>query len=144
MQAIWERSDIKRNDIDLLLPYDGFSIITLAWLENAGYCRPGEAGQFVEANWDSASETIRINGRVAVNTHGGALSEGRTQGAGHVFEAVTQLRGDAGDRQEPDVAAALATAGGLFFNFASDCLEDGPLTRRTKCSMEDEVIDKRE
>ena len=58
---------------------------------------------------------VKINGRVPVNTHGGSLSEGGSQGAGHVREAVTQLQ--AGARcQVPGATAALLTPGGFFFN----------------------------
>jgi len=51
-----------------------------------------------------------------VNPHGGSLSEGGTQGAGHVREAITQLRSAAGARQVPDAQVALLTPGGFFFN----------------------------
>ncbi len=116
MRALWDRSSLGLGDISVFFPYDGFSILALAWIESAGYCGPGEAGEFADESWDEASGTLRLWGRVAVNPHGGALSEGRTQGAGHAYEAVTQLRGDAGLRQEGHASSALITAGGLFFN----------------------------
>jgi acetyl-CoA acetyltransferase len=104
------------DDVDVYYPYDGFTILTLAWLENSGWCGPGEAHDFVQQHWDAATNRILIEGRVPVNTHGGSLSEGATQGSGHVREAVTQLRGDAGDRQVPGAQRALVTPGGFFFN----------------------------
>ena len=61
-------------------------------------------------------QRIVIEGRVPVNTHGGSLSEGGTQGAGHVHEACLQLRGQAGLRQVEGAAAALVTPGGYYFN----------------------------
>ena len=51
-----------------------------------------------------------------MNPHGGALSEGGTQGSGHTREAVHQLQGLAGDRQVAGAARALLFLGGFFFN----------------------------
>src|SRR5208282_497789 len=65
---------------------------------------------------DVCSSDLAIKGRVPVNTHGGSLSEGGSQGAGHLREAVTQLRGQAGRRQVPGAQVALLTPGGFFFN----------------------------
>ena len=48
----------------------------------------------------------------AVNTHGGQLSEGRTHGFGFIYEAVTQLRHAAGDRQVAGCETAVMTSGG--------------------------------
>jgi acetyl-CoA acetyltransferase len=110
------KSDFWLDAVDVFFPYDGFTIITLAWLENAGWCGPGEAGPLIEANWDGMSNRIMINGRVPVNPHGGGLSEGATRGAGYVREAVQQLRGEAGSRQVPGARTALITCGGFFFN----------------------------
>lgn len=115
-RKLWAASELTLADIDVFYPYDGFSIITLNWFENVGYCGRGEGGAFVTEQWDEASQRLLIGGRVPVNTHGGSLSEGGTQGAGHVREAVVQLRGTAGARQVPGATAALVTPGGFYFN----------------------------
>jgi acetyl-CoA acetyltransferase len=115
-KALWEKSDLRREDFDVLFPYDGFSIITLLWLESLGFCGPGEAGPFLKRHWDNAQNRALVDGRVPLNTHGGSLSEGATQGSGHLREAVMQLWGEAGPRQVPGAKAALVTPGGIFFN----------------------------
>ena len=109
-------ADFWLDDVDVYCPYDGFTVLTLAWLESAGWCGPGEAAEFVRSNWDDETNRILIGGRVPVNTHGGSLAEGGTQGSGHLREGVVQLRGDAGDRQVPDARRALITPGGFVFN----------------------------
>ena len=109
-------SDIWIDDIDVYLPYDGFSIITLGWIENTGWCAPGHGGRFLEEHWDKEQNRVLIDGRIPINPHGGSLSEGATRGSGHLREAVVQLRGEAGDRQVPGARTALVTPGGFFFN----------------------------
>ncbi|SNQ47177.1 putative acetyl-CoA acetyltransferase [Frankia canadensis] len=116
VNALRARSSFWLDDVDVFFPYDGFTIITLNWFENAGWCKPGEAGSFLEQHRDPATGKILIDGRIPVNPHGGALSEGGTQGSGHVREAVHQLQGLAGERQVPDAKRALLTLGGFFFN----------------------------
>jgi acetyl-CoA acetyltransferase len=116
MKHLWDRSDASLSDVDLFLPYDGFTIISLKWLEAVGYCGVGEAGPFIEDNWSRAAQRIEINGRIPLNTHGGGLSEGGVQGANHVREAVVQLRGQAGERQVVDASTALVTLGTFFHN----------------------------
>jgi acetyl-CoA acetyltransferase len=109
-------TDIWLDDVDVYLPYDGFSIITLGWIENAGWCAAGEAGPFLQTHWDDENNRVLINGRVPINPHGGSLSEGATRGSGHLREAIVQLRGDAGERQVDGARTALVTPGGFFFN----------------------------
>jgi acetyl-CoA acetyltransferase len=116
MEALWQKSDLKLKDMDIYFAYDGFTIITLNWLENAGWCQHGEAGLFLEHHWDKQENRVKINGRIPMNTHGGNLSEGATQGSGHVREAVMQLRGEAGSRQVSNCENALLTIGGMYFN----------------------------
>lgn len=119
------KSDLWTDDMDVFLPYDGFSIVSLRCFESYGLCGPGEAGQYLTDNWDEAGNRVLIAGRVPVNPHGGSLSEGGTQGAGHVREAITQLRGQAGARQVPDAEVALLTPGGFFFNAQGMILRTG-------------------
>jgi acetyl-CoA acetyltransferase len=116
VDALRARSDFWIDGTDLYFPYDGFTVIALNWFENVGWCGPGEAGAFLEANWDDAGQRIMIAGRVPVNPHGGSLSEGGTQGSGHLREAIHQLQGRAGERQVVGARTALITAGGFFFN----------------------------
>jgi acetyl-CoA acetyltransferase len=116
VRALRAKSDFWIEDCDVYYPYDGFSIIALNWIENAGWCCPGEAGAFLEDHWLDDEQRILIKGRIPVNSHGGALSEGGTQGSGHVREAVHQLQGLADGRQVVGAERAIVTAGGFFFN----------------------------
>ena len=110
------KSDYSATEADVFFPYDGFTIVALRCFESYGFCGPGEAGDFLRSHWDKDAARVLIDGRVPVNPHGGSLSEGGTQGAGHVREAVLQLRGNAGRRQVPDAKLAWLTPGGFFFN----------------------------
>lgn len=105
---MWSRTDLKPTDVDVLEVYDGFSYLTLAWIEALGFAEVGGGGHFL------SSGDIAFHGRYPLNTHGGQLSEGRTHGFGFLHEACLQVRGQAGDHQVPgrnDVV--LAAAGGL-------------------------------
>jgi acetyl-CoA acetyltransferase len=116
VEALKAKSDFWIDGADVYFPYDGFSIIALNWIENVGYCKPGEAGEFLREHWDDSTNSVRVDGRVPINPHGGSLSEGATQGSGHIREAVHQLQGSAGDRQVAGARTALLTPGGFFFN----------------------------
>jgi len=116
VETLKAKGDFWIDDIDVYFPYDGFTPITLNWIDNAGWCKPGEAGAFLRQHWDADGRRVLINGRIPVNPHGGSLGEGATQASGHIREAVHQLQGLAGDRQVPDARRALITAGGFFFN----------------------------
>ncbi len=116
VDTLKRKGDFWIDDIDVYFPYDGFTPIALNWIENAGWCKPGEAGAFLREHWDADSGRALINGRVPINPHGGSLSEGATQASGHIREAVHQLQGAAGERQVLGARRALVTAGGFFFN----------------------------
>ncbi len=125
MERVWSKSELTLADVDVFYPYEGFSNIALAWIENVGYCERGEGGDFVAQHWDEAAQRIVIEGRVPLNTHGGSLSEGGTQGAGHLYEACLQLRGNAESRQVPGARVALVTPGGFYFNSQGFLLRSG-------------------
>jgi acetyl-CoA acetyltransferase len=116
VEGLWARSDRTLADVDVAYLYDGFSFITISWIEQLGWAPSGEGGPFVAQHFDRDQARILIDGRIPVNTHGGSLSEGGSQGSGHVREAVHQLRGTAGERQVAGAQTALATIGGFFFN----------------------------
>ncbi len=104
---LWTRSALRPSDVDLALLYDGFSFNAISWLEALGFCGLGEA-----SDWLDKGRRIALDGELPVNPHGGQLSEGRTHGYGFIWEAVTQLRRDAGERQVADAKTAVVTSGG--------------------------------
>lgn len=104
---LWSRTDLKPADVDVALLYDGFSFLTLAWLEALGFCGRGESGPFVEHG-----TRIAPDGDLPLNPHGGQLSAGRLHGFGFLHEACLQLWGDAGERQIPKRPAVAAVAAG--------------------------------
>jgi acetyl-CoA acetyltransferase len=114
MAGLWARSEVRLPDIDLFYPYDGYTVDAVAVTEAAGYCRPGEAGDFFKDSWDRRENILRLNGRVLVTTHGGGLGVGRAGGSNFYAEAVRQLRGTEGPRQAPDATSALIGIGSFF------------------------------
>lgn len=93
-ERLWERSGLTPNDIDVAELYDGFTYVTLTWLEALGFCPLGEAGR-----WLDGGRTIGPGGKLPLNTNGGQLAEGRLHGVSFLAEAVQQLRGLCADRQ---------------------------------------------
>jgi acetyl-CoA acetyltransferase len=105
---MWAQTDLKPADVDLVELYDGFSYLTLAWLEALGFCADGEGGPFVEGG-----QRIARDGELPLNTYGGQLSAGRMHGYWVLYEACQQLRGLAGDTAIPTrPEVAVASAGG--------------------------------
>jgi len=105
-RQLWSRSDVGPGDVDVAELYDGFSFITLAWLEALGFCGRGEGGSFVEGG-----QRIGLTGELPLNTYGGQMSAGRMHGYWLLHEACLQLRGEAGPRQVDGAEVALAAAG---------------------------------
>jgi acetyl-CoA acetyltransferase len=78
-------------EIDLTGSYDAFTFTTMLQLEDYGFCKKGEGGQYV------ASGIIELGGKRPNNTSGGHLCEGYTHGMNMVIENVRQLRGNVDD-----------------------------------------------
>ncbi|WP_047293240.1 thiolase family protein [Pseudomonas lundensis] len=106
-QMMWARTDYTPQDVGSAQLYDGFSILTLIWLEALGLCPTGESGGFVEGG-----TRIALEGSLPINTNGGQLSGGRTHGLGYVHEACLQLWGRAEGRQTREHRVSAVAAGG--------------------------------
>ncbi len=106
----YDMAGIKPDDIDVIELHDCFSIAEIIHYENLGLCERGEGGKFIEEGM------TKRGGQVAVNPSGGLLSKGHPLGAtgvAQVFEVVTQLRGNAGERQVKDAKIALTHCQGF-------------------------------
>jgi acetyl-CoA acetyltransferase len=99
---------MKPADIDVLELYDAFTINTILFLEDLGFCPKGEGGPFVTAG------RIAPGGELPVNTNGGGLSycHPGMYGLFLLIEAVRQLRGECGARQVPGAETAIAHGNG--------------------------------
>jgi len=104
----FEMAGVTHGDIDLSMLYDAFTINTILFLEDLGFCPKGEGGRFVQDG------RIAPGGELAVNTSGGGLScvHPGMYGMFLIAEAVTQIRGDAGARQVKDCDIALLHGNG--------------------------------
>jgi len=104
-RRLWSKTGLRAQDMDVALMYDCFTYTVMATFEDFGFCAKGEVGDFFREG------RATYGGEVVVNPHGGLLSEGYLHGLNHHYEAVLQLRGEAGVRQVPDAKLALVTAG---------------------------------
>jgi acetyl-CoA acetyltransferase len=100
--AMWARTSLAPADVHVAGLYDGFSPITLNWMEALGLCGRGEASDFI------AEGNTSLGGRVPVNCDGGATNVGRVHGVNHVAEVVRQLRGTSGPRQRAGAEVGVA------------------------------------
>jgi acetyl-CoA acetyltransferase len=100
-ELVFQEVGIGPDDVDTLHCYDAFTPHVLWTLERFGFAPMGEAADWVQ------NGRIEPGGELPVNTSGGLLSEGHSNGWGHTVEIVCQLRGEAGPRQIPDCQLAL-------------------------------------
>ena len=104
----YEMAGIGPEDVDVAMLYDAFTINTILFLEDLGFCEKGEGGTFVEGG------RIAPGGELPVNTSGGGLSYNHPgmYGLLMLIEAVRQLRGECGERQVEGAEVALAHGNG--------------------------------
>ena len=103
-RALWSRTDLTAADVDVAELYDGFTHITISWLEALGLCGIGEFH-----DWVDAGARIGPGGSLPLNTYGGQLAAGRMHGLAFLTEAVEQLRGECGARQVPGAQVAVVS-----------------------------------
>jgi len=116
-QSAYAESGLSPDDISLLQLYDCFTPALLIQIEDLGFCAKGEGGDWL------ASGISRPGGAKPLNTHGGMLSYCHPGNPGAMFgltEAMSQLRGDAGQRQLSGMSTALCHAqGGIMSSHAT-------------------------
>jgi len=112
---------LAHKDMDLVCPYDCYTITVIVTLEDAGFCKKGQGGPFV------MEHDLTYAGDFPCNTHGGQLSFGQAGLAGgmsHVNEAIRQLMGRGGERQVKNAARAFVQGnGGIMSEQVSLILE---------------------
>jgi acetyl-CoA C-acetyltransferase len=92
-------------DIDIAEVHDCFTIAELCAIEALGFVETGHGGPATENGFTA------LDGQKPINTSGGLKSKGHPVGAtgiGQIHELVTQIRGDAGDRQVKGAKRGLA------------------------------------
>lgn len=86
-RRVFAMSGLGPDDIDAACLYDAFTTEIPMQLESFGFCKRGEAKDFI------ADGNLRIDGRLPNNTHGGLLSEAYIHGVNNIAEAVRLIRG---------------------------------------------------
>jgi acetyl-CoA acetyltransferase len=111
-ERAFAQAGISPSDVDVVELYDAFSINTIMFLEDLGFCKKGEGGDLV------ASGVTGPGGSLPVNTNGGGLAcvHPGMYGLFTVVEAFRQLTGSAGDRQVQGAEIAVAHGNGGFFS----------------------------
>jgi len=123
-QAAYRMAKLGAADVDVLELYDAFTINTVLFLEDLGFCKKGEGGAFVTEG------RIAPKGSLAVNTNGGGLSycHPGMYGLFLLIEAVRQLRGECGARQVRDCEVAIAHGNGGVLSSQATVILGTPAT----------------
>lgn len=120
----YSQAGLTSSDIDVVGLYDAFTINTILFLEDLGFCAKGEGGAFVN------SGRIAPGGTLPVNTNGGGLSycHPGMYGIFLLIEAIRQLRGECGQRQVGGAEVALAHGNGGVLSSQYTVILGGPST----------------
>ena len=103
-EQIYKQSGLGPDDIDAAIIYDAFTAIIIFQLEAYGFCKRGEAHEWVKGG------TLGPDGRLPCNTNGGQLSEGYVHGINGLAEGVRLIRGTS-DNQTKKNDHVLVTSG---------------------------------
>ncbi len=103
---------VSRDDVDIAMIYDLFTITVITLLEDLGFCKKGEGGAFVQ------NGRIALGGELPINTDGGGLSSNHPgmRGIFLIIEATRQLRGQCGPRQVEGAKITVAHGSGGFLS----------------------------
>ena len=103
-EQCWRQAGVGPDDVQTAVIYDHFTPFVLTQLEEFGFCKPGEAKDFI------ADGNIELGGGLPINTHGGQLGEAYLHGMNGIAEGVRQIRGTSVNPVD-DVENVLVTAG---------------------------------
>ncbi|WP_027415899.1 thiolase domain-containing protein [Aneurinibacillus terranovensis] len=95
-ERAYQMAKIEPNAIDFAEVHDCFTIAEIVATEDLGFFKPGEGGIA------ALEDHTRIGGRLPINPSGGLKAKGHpvgSTGVGQGVEVITQLRGQAGNRQ---------------------------------------------
>jgi acetyl-CoA acetyltransferase len=103
-RQLWKQAGIGPSDVQTAVLYDHFTPFVLVQLEELGFCKKGEAKDFIRDG------NIELGGGLPLNTHGGQLGEAYIHGMNGIAEAARQIRGTSVN-QVDDVDHVIVTAG---------------------------------
>jgi acetyl-CoA acetyltransferase len=108
---LWSMAGVAPDDADFVETYDDYPVISMMQFEDLGFCKKGEAAEFIRAH------TLTNDGSFPHNTCGGQLSVGQAGAAGGylgLVEAIRQLTHTALGTQVPDARIGLASGFGMI------------------------------
>ena len=114
--AAMQQAGVKHSDVDHLMVYDAFAHLPIYGLEDLGFCKPGEAPDFI---WE---QNTAPGGKLPMNTNGGGLSymHSGMYGMYALQESVRQMRGTAPAQVSNAEISVCLGVGGMFG--ASGCI----------------------
>ena len=104
-EQLWRQTGRGPDDIDAAIIYDAFTPMVLLQLEEYGFCKRGEAKDFI------ADGNLELGGRLPVNTNGGQLGEGYIHGVNGIAEGVRLIRGASVNQPAKALHNVLVTGG---------------------------------
>ena len=107
----YNMAGITVEDVDVCELYDCYTYTTLVTLEDYGFCKKGEGGDFVTGG------RLEPGGSLPTNTGGGELSGYYMWGMTPLSEGVIQARGDGGERQVPKHDVVLVSMQGGILDY---------------------------
>jgi len=91
-KQLWDASGLRPSDMDVAILYENFTPVVLMSLEGHGFCKLGEAKDFIKDG------NLEMDGMLPTNTNGGLLGEGYIHGMNNIQEGVRQVRGTAANQ----------------------------------------------
>lgn len=111
VDELYGMAQLVPTDLDVVMTYDDYPVISMMQFEDLGFCAKGDGAQFVR------DHDLTIDGDFPHNPSGGQLSCGQPGAAGGFLgltEAIRQILGEAKSTQVTNVRAALVSGFGMI------------------------------